>query len=819
VFKLNILALAGGVALFNFTRKNTVSVPTGKRTGLLKRNQRCISDKIAKNISGIMDVTDNLLEITDVIGNYTQVQMNAVGKVVEEITGYSAYTQEVLANTESSMKLSEQTMNVASQGSGTVDESIKAMREIEAAVNEAKGVATILNEKAASINDMVRVIKDIADTTRLLSLNAAIEAARAGDAGRGFAVVAQEVKKLSERSVESVNSIYQTIGQITESIHSTVSSLGVILDRVQVGTVAADNTTKVFHTIIDAVQETNRAFHEINAAVSTQTSNLENIVASTHDMSQTFEKLMSIVEVTSVYAQFTKNSLVAMNRVATDLTGITANLLEDIADAEEKPAIVVNLPYEPSTFDPQLTSEFYGAQILSNVHLGLLGTDDQERVTPGLANKWFFDEENLTWVFYLRKGAKFSNGREITAEDVKFSLERLVDPKLQSPVAWCMECVEGVADYQKGLASEVKGIKVLDRYRVSIKLHTLYGGFLTDLGQFFAGILAKEEIAKGNIVGCGPYAIIERTKERCVLESFKDFAKGEPYINRIEFRYGQKGLAEGFKTGQYDILWHETAEVPEQLKGHPGSTFTTQSILGYYYVGFNLTSDNPLVKSREARRAIAMAVNKKRLVESLLRGMGQEAKGPIPPVLIPNHNLSGLEYNPARAKEILKSLGIRDLRLKMSVRSDASGVVLNPVGEYFMEDLKEIGVQFTTEGFTRPEYTKRENLRRTDVFVSRWVADTPDPDNLITPFYHSQASMNYFTYNNPEVDKKLEQVRSMINPKKRFEIFGEVQEIIYNDVPAVFVYHQSIGVTHTNRFKNVLISPKGMLKCEDILMV
>lgn len=805
--------------MFNFRGKNTVAAPTSRRIGLLKRNQRCITDKIAKNISGIMDVTDNLLEITDVIGNYTQVQMNAVGKVVEEITGYSAYTEEVLANTESSMHLSERTMGVATEGNKTVEDSIRAMHDIEVAVTEARGIAADLNEKAATINDMVRVIKDIADTTRLLSLNAAIEAARAGDAGRGFAVVAQEVKKLSERSVESVNTIYKTIDKITTSIHSTVSSLGVILDRVRVGTVAADNTTKVFHTIMDAVQETNRAFREINAAVSTQTTSLENIVSSTYDMSQTFEKLMSIVEISAVYTHFTKNTLVSLNRVSSNLTDITGSLLAEIDEHEETPSIVVNLPYEPSTFDPHLTSEFYGAQMLSNVHLGLLGNDDQERVTPGLANKWYFDEENLTWVFYLRKGAKFTNGREITADDVKFSLERLADPKLESPVAWAMDCVDGVADFQQGRSSEVKGIKVLDKYRISIKLHSLYGGFLTDLGQFFCGIIAKEELEKGNIVGCGSYAIASRSKEGCVLESFKDYSKGEPFVKRIEFKYGQSGLVEGFKAGAFDILWHETSEVPKLLKDIPNTTFITEGILGYYYVGFNLLSDNPLVKSREARRALAMAVNKKRLVENLLGGMAQEAKGPIPPVLIPNGNLTGLDYDPDRAKEILKGLGIRDLKLKMNTRSDASGVVLNPVGQYFMDDLKEIGIEFVTEAYTRPEYTQNKTLRLTDVFVSRWVADTPDPDNLITPFYHSKSSMNYFCYNNAEVDKKLDQVRRMINPRKRFELFGEVQELIYNDVPAIFLYHQSIGATFGNRFKNVHISPKGMIKCEDILMV
>ncbi|MBS3937286.1 MAG: chemotaxis protein [Peptococcaceae bacterium] len=806
--------------LFNKNRDpKAPRLSANRHVKLLKRNQRCITDKIAKNMAGIVDVTENLLEMTDTIGQYTHVQMASIGKVVDEITSYSAYTEEVLANTETSMQLSRQTMGVVAEGNKTVDKSIQAMRDIQSAVTEAREVANVLSDRATAINSMLEVIKDIADTTRLLSLNAAIEAARAGEAGRGFAVVAKEVKRLSERSVDSVNDIYKTIQQITASIDKTLKALSLILDRVGVGTLAATDTTKAFQAVLHSVESTNRAFQEISGAVSTQTASLEKIVASTEDMSTTFDKLLSVVETTAVYAHFTKNTVVAMDHSSSELADITAKLLAEVPHPEEVTALTINIPYEPSTFDPHLTSEFYGAQMLSNVHLGLLGSDDQERITPGLASKWYFEHEKLTWTFYLRKGAKFTNGREITADDVKFSLERLADPKLESPVGWALDCVHGVKEFQKGQAVDVAGLKVIDRYTLAIKLHTPYGGFLTDLGQFFSGVIAKEELAKGKIIGCGPYAIVEQTKEQCVLEAFAGYSKGEPFVKKIIFKYGETGLAEAFKRGDYDLLWHETSKVQSELKGRPRTTSITESIMGYYYIGFNLKSSHLLVQNRECRRALAMAMNKERIVTNLLGGMASVAKGPIPPSLIPNHNLTGLDYNPKLAREIIDRQGIRNLKLRMLLRSDASGALFNPIAEYIMEDLRAIGIEFSTESVTRPEYTRPESIQRCDIFLSRWVADTPDPDNLVTPFFHSKNSLNYFTYHNAEVDRKLDVVKTTINPKKRYEIFGEVQHLVYNDAPAVFLYHQSIGATFGDTIKNVRISPKGILKCEDILIV
>ncbi len=121
-------------------------------------------------------------------------EMDSISKVTGEISNYSAIAEEVFSSTENSKQISENTMEVAKAGNGAALNSIEAMKEIEGSMLYSKTVVKDLSTKALDINNMLDVIKDIANNTNLLSLNASIEAARAGEAGKGFAVVAQEVK-------------------------------------------------------------------------------------------------------------------------------------------------------------------------------------------------------------------------------------------------------------------------------------------------------------------------------------------------------------------------------------------------------------------------------------------------------------------------------------------------------------------------------------------------------------------------------------------------------------------------------------------------
>ena len=456
---------------------STRNINIDTHTALLKHNQECAVGKIRNKIEETEIAADSLIEITNSINQSVEVQMSSIEKVVDEISNYSALAQEVCASTESSKQISGQTLDVANQGHDAVRSSIGAMNDIGQSVIDAKGVVGTLESKAAQINQLLDVIKDIAGNTNLLSLNASIEAARAGEAGRGFAVVAQEVKHLSDRSVESVDYISKTIGEINQSINQTLQAMDAIATKVELGTQIANNTAQVFNTIINAVNNSSAVYEEINGAIFKQTTSLENVMGSTDEMTTTFHQLISTVEVASLYTQFVKTTLSSLTEASAGLQTISTHMLEKVSCAPFAGAVLrTSLPNEISTFNPLMSTEYIGGHILSNAHAGLLSINTSGHLAPGVAKSWHL-EGDRTWVFNLRKGAKFHNGQEITAQDIKKCYERLLHPSTGSPNGWCLQYVEGAEEYSKGKATAVSGITVLDRYRVSINCPSLIVAF------------------------------------------------------------------------------------------------------------------------------------------------------------------------------------------------------------------------------------------------------------------------------------------------------------------------------------------------------
>jgi len=419
-------------------------------TALLKHNQECAVSKIRNKISETEIAADSLIEITNSINQSVEVQMFSIEKVVDEISNYSALAQEVCASTESSKQISGQTLMVANQGHDAVQSSIQAMSDIGQSVIDAKGVVSTLESKATQIDTLLNVIKDLAGNTNLLSLNASIEAARAGEAGRGFAVVAQEVKHLAERSVQSVDYISKTITEINQSINKTLQAMDAIATKVELGTKIANDTAQVFNTIIEAVNNSGAVYEEISGAIGKQTTSLENVMGSANKMTTTFHHLISTVEVASLYTQFVKTTLSSLTEASAGLQTISAHMLEKVSCVPfVGAALRTSLPNEITTFNPLMSTEYLGGHILSNAHAGLLSINASGHLAPGIAKSWHL-EGDRTWLFNLRKGAKFHNGQEITAQDIKKCYELLLHPSTGSPNAWCLEYVEGAEEYSQG---------------------------------------------------------------------------------------------------------------------------------------------------------------------------------------------------------------------------------------------------------------------------------------------------------------------------------------------------------------------------------
>ncbi len=657
--------------------------------GILKKNQQHIVERLSKKIEETAFATDNLIKITYDLADHVEVQMDSINKVINEIGSYSALAEEVYANTESSKQIAADTLNIASTGNDAVNNSINAMKQIEKSMVYAREVVDNLSKKAKQIDEIIKVINGIAYNTNLLALNASIEAARAGEVGRGFAVVAEEVKKLADSSAKSANEIAKVIKEINDEVSNTIAAMNNSMEKIQEGTNIAEETKSVFDDIIRAVNATTKVSEEINTAIAKQTESLEYVISCTQDMTENSNKVISLVDIAALNTQYARTSLDTLSLASKDLMAISNKLLEAIVDDKEEDTVLnISINNKPLEFDPHLANDQDSAQILMNIYGALLYVGSTGEVSPGLAKNWHVEEDGLTWIFTLRKGAKFHNGREITAEDVKYSYERMTSPRLGSPNTWFLDHIEGAEDYINGRTNEISGVKVLDRYRLSIRLVSPYSGFLLNLGQFTTAILAKEDVEKGKLTGCGPYILEEVTDESCVLRAFKDYYGGEPFIDKIIVNYRHDDLVEGIAEGKYDLITVNGKEDLDRIKILPDVNIGLGDVLGTYYVGFNLESNSILARSREARRAISIGIDRRRIIDNILGDLGEEAKGPIPPKIIDNSHLPGYVYNPTMAKEILNREGLLNgQKVKVIIRDEPENALFYRLSQYVIEDL------------------------------------------------------------------------------------------------------------------------------------
>ena len=261
---------------------------------------------------------------------------------------------------------------------------------------------------------------------------------------------------------------------------------------------------------------------------------------------------------------------------------------------------------EPSTLDPHRAQDGPTIDLLQNAHMGLVGWNDKTEVTPMAAKELpKISADGRVYTFTLRAGIKFHNGREVTADDVKYSLTRALDPRLASPVAGSyLDDIVGAKELASGKATELTGVKVIDKSTVEL---TLVGSRPYFLGKFTyptAYILAKEEIEKGPTlpsgaktigsenaagVGCGPFKLTNYTPQKSVtLEANKDFVLGAPKLTKVErpIILDTKTARLQYDSGLLDIVALEKGDY-EKDKSDPKYAGQVQTFnrASTYYVG------------------------------------------------------------------------------------------------------------------------------------------------------------------------------------------------------------------------------------------
>ncbi len=461
------------------------------------------------------------------------------------------------------------------------------------------------------------------------------------------------------------------------------------------------------------------------------------------------------------------------------------------------------LGHDPQTLDPARISDIYSLSVSQQIFDGLVQYDQALTIAPALAEFWRASRDGLSWTFNLRKGVKFHHGREVTAEDVVFSLTRLLDPKTRSGAADLFGNVKGARDFREGRAKSVSGLVALDRYTVQITLNEAVAPFVASLAVGHTKIVPRDLVEQqGDAfghqpVGTGPFKFLrwERGKE-IVLGANPDYFDGPPKLARLAYRIfpgnQQDAMYEEFQKGNL-----EDAPVPTRAdrRALPTGTHTyvKRSMISVRFYGFN-TRTKPLT-DRRVRQALLFAIDREAIIQDVYYGQYTFARGVLPPGTQGfNPKLSGYPYDPRKARELLAEAGYPGGRglPPIPVWSSVKREDIVREHEQIKKYLAGVGVQAEIRYLTDwPSFSKMLDEGKLPVFLYGWYADVPDPDNFLFKLFHSRSPRNFFGYSNPVVDDLLVNARNAPDIHRRVELYRRVEQLVVDDAPIIPMLHHT----------------------------
>lgn len=464
-----------------------------------------------------------------------------------------------------------------------------------------------------------------------------------------------------------------------------------------------------------------------------------------------------------------------------------------------KEELIIAQDGESKSLDIHQGNDGFSLRANRLIYSRLVEADENMQIHPGLAESWQ-QLDDKTMQFKLRKGIKFHNGDDFTAEDVKFSFERMMN----SPrIAFVLPPIER--------------IDIVDDYTVNIVTKTPFGPLLAHLSHPALGMVSKKlltenpEALKEKPIGTGSYKFKEWIYgDKLVLEKNEDFYdKNERGLKYIIFKnvVEASNRAIGLETGEIDIATPISSVDEENIKNNPKLQLLTKPSISYTYIGMNMTKA-PLNDIR-VRKAINYAIDKQAIIDVILNGNGKIATSPIAPGVFGfTDKTKNYEYNVEKAKELMKEAGYEN-GFTTSILV-FSGEANTQTAEIVQAYLKEIGIDLKIEIVEVSAYWDMTERGVHNLFLGSWGVVTGDADYGLYAMYHSSAkggAGNRDFYENEKVDELLDKAKTEIDPETRKKLYDEAQILIVNDAPDVMLYNRNLTVGAQKYIKGLGIHP------------
>jgi peptide/nickel transport system substrate-binding protein/oligopeptide transport system substrate-binding protein len=472
----------------------------------------------------------------------------------------------------------------------------------------------------------------------------------------------------------------------------------------------------------------------------------------------------------------------------------------------------------PTTLDPALITDVSGAAIAAKLFNGLVRLSDNLEIAPDIAEKWQVSKDGLRYTFFLKKGVRFSGGREVGAQDFKYSFERILSPDTKSPNTWIFDKVEGAKEFREGTADEVKGFRIINDHTFEIKLKKPFSPFLSMLTTAPAYVIPKEDVKKWGVdfsshpSGTGPFVLKEWLPNReLILEGNKMYFDGDISISGIIYRIIPEDLTAvtEFELGNIDVLSLPASAYSKFRDNKKWNRHIVSNTgLNTYYLGMN-SSRHPF-DNLNLRQAVSFAIDRKRILETFYENRGRLAIGPVPDLLRKwniKESSQFMIYNPAKAKEIINKEKLSGTKVSLYITADQDVVDLSEIIQSY---LSEVGINVIIKQLEWSAYKDAVNKGEPDMFWLSWWADYPDPENFLFPLFHSTnlgPGGNRARYVNKEVDLLIEKGQYSISEKERNYFYQKAEEIIIKEAPWVFFWHRNDCVIKQPWIKGYKIYP------------